>query len=78
MLLSQFLTQNGTIQFGSIYTARKQGFGQGNIFRSVCQSFCVPGGIHGRRVCVAEWHAWQGVCVEEGVWKGVCMAGWHV
>ena len=26
--------------------------GPGNIFKSVCQEFC-PGGLHGRRVCVA-------------------------
>ena len=52
--------------------------GKGNIFRSVCQEFCLQGGhawqgacMAGGRACVAGGHAWQGACVV----GGACMAG---
>ena len=53
-------------------------FGQGNIFRSVCQEFCPRGGGAwcGVGACMAggmhsRGHEWQGV----HVWQGVCMVG---
>ena len=51
--------------------------GQGNIFRSMCKSFCRRGAARGR----AGWHAWQGgvACVAGGcVWLGgMCGGGVH-
>ena len=49
--------------------------GQGNILTSVCQEFCPQGGrgMHGRGVCVAGGHVWQGGM--HG--RGACMAGGH-
>ena len=52
-------------------TARKRSLGQGNIFTSVCHSFC-PGGWW---ACVEEGCAWRGACVAgRHVWQGVCIA----
>ena len=54
------------------FTSRKRSLGQGNIFRSVCQSFCLQG-------CMSSWVcAWQlgeaylpgGTCG-----RGACMVG---
>ena len=38
-LLSSYLRSNG------VFTARKRGLGQGNIFSSVCREFCIHGGL---------------------------------
>ena len=36
------------------------------------------GGVHGKEVCMAGGHAWQGVYVAEGhAWQGACMARGH-
>ena len=43
--------------------------GKGNIFRSVCQEFCLQGGA-----CMAGEHEWQGACMEGG---RACVAGGH-
>ena len=37
---------------------------KGNVFTSLCQEFCLSGGMHGR-----------GTCVVGGVWWGACVAG---
>ena len=41
---------------------------EGNVFTGVCLS--TGGGMHGWGTCVAEGHAWQGVCM-----VGACMPG---
>ena len=69
------------------FIARKRGLGQGNIFRSVCQSFCPEreACLVGRGACMAggvldRGHVWQEVCVTGGMCgkggmfsKGVCV-----
>ena len=61
----------------AIFTARKRSLGQGNIFRSVCQEFCLKGAcMHG------GWgHAWPGghACMGGGGMhgRGTCLAGGH-
>ena len=53
-------------------TARKRSLGQGNIFTSVCHSFC-PGGWW---ACVEEGCAWRGHVWQGGMYgKGACVAG---
>ena len=66
-----------------IFTARKQGLEQGNIFRSVCQSFSPQRRVHGRGcLCGGGWEA----CIARGctvvgcmwqghAWQGVCVLG---
>ena len=45
----------------AIFIARKQSFGQGNIFRSVCQEFCLGGVLSQHALQVASQHALQQV-----------------
>ena len=57
-------------------TARKRNLGQGNIFTSMCHSFCPQEGVcgvHGEEgACMAKGgHAWQKA-------GGACMGGGHV
>ena len=74
-----------------VITARKRSLGQGNIFRSVCPSFCPQGGggvcamLGGACVgacmaggpCVADWYVWwgRGVGGRGHAWQGACMVG---
>ena len=54
------------INLVEIYLPPTMKFGQGNIFRSVCQEFCpgweacVAGGVCGSGACMAVGHAWWG------------------
>ena len=60
----------GGVSFFPIITARKRSLGQGNIFRSVCQSYCSQGGA-----CMAGDMYGGGSVHGEGACMGVCMHG---
>ena len=52
-------------QWGRFITARKRSLGQGNIFRSVCQEFCLRGAS-----ALGEVPAPAGVSALGGAWSG--------
>ena len=69
-----------------VFTAHKQSLGQGNIFASMCHSFCpqeAREGMHGRGMCGREGMHGEGgvfdggICCRGCAWQGVgaCMVG---
>ena len=63
----------------TIITARKRSLGQGNIFRSVCQEVCAPGGEGGAiPACIAEGiPAWFAAGLGGGGGIPACLAGFQ-
>ena len=72
---SEMFSLNNSITKNNIFTTCKRSLGQGNIFRSMCQSFCPQvggegwgsmhgGGMHG------GGHLWWRACM-----VGACIAG---